>query len=89
MLPVIVVDLNGFALEKTITFIEANGNKTEYRNIMAGMPEFIADLCFQTRTNQVYLHGAAPIAEPISEQIMTFAKTKHNYNDLKVEVITQ
>lgn len=89
MSPVIVIDLNLFALEIPVVLIESNGMKTQYNCQMSVLSNFIAELATNSQTNKVYIYSSKERGIPVAEQISLVANTRYSNNNLEIEVITR
>ena len=85
----IVVDLNGFSLEKNITIIQKDKENVITKARIGDMAEYCANLVCKYGVQCLKVLGPASFAPQIASDIRDVAKKEYNYSLLEIEVITK
>lgn len=85
----IVVDLNGFCVEKNITIFQDNKETITTKAKLSNIANYCANLIVKYGVRSLKVYGPPSFATGIVTDIRDIAKKEYNYNLLEIEVVTK
>ena len=81
--------INLFTYDQNIYLFNAATQETKVatNTTFEDLSTVLADISDITKVNHIELHGARKYANEIASEVLTYAKSRYNNNDLTVEVI--